>query len=144
MYDRHMLHVMVMAGGKGTRFWPLSRLKKAKQFLTMIGDKPLIDYTLDRVVDITQKEHRWVLGNSQQKEQLQHLNDYVLPENILQEPFGKNTAACIGWGAFEALKKDPDAICAILSADAWIEPQSAFQTTILDAVEEVKRSNSVC
>ena len=136
MYDRHMLHVMVMAGGKGTRFWPLSRLKKAKQFLTMIGDKPLIDYTLDRVVDITKKEHRWVLGNSQQKEQLQHLNDYVLPENILQEPFGKNTAACIGWGAFE--KKRPRCYLCYSFSGCLDEPQSAFQPQYL---MQLKRLN---
>ena len=61
----------------------------------------------------------------------------------MREPFGRNTAACIGWGAFEALKKDPDAICAILSADAWIDPTDKFQQVLLQAVDEVKRSDRV-
>jgi len=132
-----------MAGGKGTRFWPLSREKKAKQFLTMVGDKPMIAATFDRVVGLTKKEHRWILGNHIQSEQLDQFTNYVNPNQILREPFGKNTAACIGWAAFEALKKDPDAVCVMLSADAWIEPISAFQTVLQQAVAEVQQTDSV-
>jgi mannose-1-phosphate guanylyltransferase len=138
-----MINVMIMAGGKGTRFWPLSRKKKAKQFLSIIDEVPLINTTLDRISAITTKDQRWILGNQDQNEYLEKLTDQVHSSHILKEPFGKNTAACIGWSAFEALKKDPNAICVILSADAWIDPVDKFQDIILKAVEEVKANDSV-
>lgn len=134
---------MIMAGGKGTRFWPLSRKKNPKQFLSIINNKPLIEITLERIVDLAPKNNRWILGNQEQSEHLDKLYSYLPKENILKEPFGKNTAACIGWGAFEAYKKDPNAVCVILSADAWIDPVDSFRETILEAVKEVKENNSV-
>ena len=138
-----MINVMIMAGGKGTRFWPLSRKKKAKQFLSIIDEAPLINTTLDRISSITTKDQRWILGNVKQDDYLKKLTNYVHSSHILKEPSGKNTAACIGWGAFEALKKDPEAICVILSADAWINPVDKFQDIILKAVKEVQKNDSV-
>ena len=138
-----MINVMIMAGGKGTRFWPLSRKNNPKQFLSIIDEKPLIEITLDRIGQLASFNQRWILGSNEQSIHLDKLVNYLPKENILKEPFGKNTAACIAWGAFEAFKKDPNAICVILSADAWIEPVKNFQETILKAVEEVKENDSV-
>lgn len=134
---------MIMAGGRGTRFWPLSRKECPKQFLSIIGQDSLIEATLNRVAPIAPKQQRWILGNVEHSEHLKQLSHLVPLHHILEEPSGQNTAACIGWAAFEALKEDPDAICAILSADAWISPAEAFQETLLAAVEEVKQTNSV-
>ena len=142
-YSKTMLHTMIMAGGKGTRFWPRSRAKHAKQFLSIIGDKPLIQYTLDRITPLTTPKQRWILGNHEQEEHLNQLTDSVPKENILKEPFGKNTAACIGWGAFEVIKQDPDAILVILPADAWITPDDVFQKTLLAAVDHVTHHDDV-
>ncbi len=138
-----MLHVMIMAGGKGTRFWPMSRAKKAKQFLTVIGEKSLIEYTLDRIEPLTEMSQRWILGSATQTDSLAPLSQRVPQRHILREPIGKNTAACIGWAAFEALKQDPEAICVVLPADAWITPDNAFHETIKMGVEEVRVNNSV-
>jgi len=131
-----------MAGGKGTRFWPFSRLKTPKQFLTVLGDKPLIDYTLDRVTTFCDLDNCWLLANHEQSEYLDTIRS-IKQENILREPFGKNTAACIIWGAFEALKRDPDAILVNVSADAWINDDAAFSDSIKKAIAEVEANNSV-
>ena len=83
-----MVNIMIMAGGKGTRFWPLSRKKNPKQFLSIINNKPLIEITLERIVDLAPKNNRWILGNQEQSEHLDKLYSYLPKENILKEPFG--------------------------------------------------------
>ena len=100
------LHCMIMAGGKETRFWPLSRQIRSKQFLSLVGDQPLIQQTIDRVSSWCPQERRWILGNVTQKEYLMPLSSCVPSSHILQEPKGMNTAACIGWATFEVLEKD--------------------------------------
>ena len=83
-----MIHFLIMAGGKGTRFWPLSRERKAKQFLSMIGTKSLIEYTIDRLSGIDTESQTWILGNQHQSEHLDKLTSIVPNERILREPFG--------------------------------------------------------
>lgn len=130
-----MVHVLIMAGGKGSRFWPLSRQKKAKQFLSIVGEKTLIEYTINRIVPLCDKEQRWILGNHSQAEHLSSLEQLVPPSNILAEPLGKNTAACIAWAAMEIEKKDPTATCVVVPADAWIEDSTAFLADITTAIK---------
>lgn len=138
-----MIHVMIMAGGKGSRFWPASRKSTPKQFLSIISNQSLILDTLDRVESLTSKENIWILGNHEHKKHLDELHHRISPSNILSEPFGKNTAACIGWAAFEAIKKDPNATCVIVPADSWINPTELFKETIKTAVNEVDKNKSV-
>ena len=62
-----MIHAIIMAGGKGTRFWPLSRAVKAKQFLQIIGNRTLLEHTISRLHPLTKKENTWIVGNHAQK-----------------------------------------------------------------------------
>ena len=140
-YSKTMLHTMIMAGERHTVL-PRSRAKHAKRFYPL-SEINLIQYTLDRITPLTTPKQRWILGNHEQEEHLNQLTDSVPKENILKEPFGKNTAACIGWGAFEAIKQDPDAILVILPADAWITPDDVFQKTLLAAVDHVTHHDDV-
>lgn len=137
-----MVHVMIMAGGIGTRFWPLSHPLCPKQFLSLISNKPLIVETIERVKPLTENlTTLWILGNVLHQEKLKSL-PYPLPQDqILEEPFGKNTAPCIGWAAMEALKKDPDATLVILPSDHWITPQEGFIETINTAIKLVSHEN---
>ena len=86
-----MLHILIMAGGKGTRFWPLSRFSKPKQFLSIVDQRTLMEATLDRVSDLVPPENCWILGNATQSDALESLTDRVDSSRILQEPMGKNT-----------------------------------------------------
>tara|TARA_B100000427_G_scaffold1578_1_gene1567 strand:- start:6336 stop:7391 length:1056 start_codon:yes stop_codon:yes gene_type:complete len=138
-----MIHVMIMAGGKGTRFWPLSRQAKPKQFLSILDDQSLLETTMNRVSGISDNQRTWVLGSQSHRDMFDSLDLSVDPQYLLLEPFGKNTAACIAWGACEALKEDSDAICVVLSADAWINSSEGFCQTIQQAVDVVKQDDAL-
>src|SRR5829696_4983249 len=94
-----MLHAMIMAGGGGTRFWPRSRAKRPKQFLTFSGDRTLLQGTLDRIEAQVPPERTWVITSTAHRDEaLQQLPD-VPAAQIVGEPMGRDTAPCIGLGA---------------------------------------------
>lgn len=139
-----MVHIMIMAGGIGTRFWPLSQPLKPKQFLSLIGNRPLLIETIERVKPLTPNlENLWILGNKLHHSTLAELPYSIPKTQILEEPFGKNTAPCIGWAASEVLKKDKDAIMVILPSDHWISPEEGFIKTINKAIEQVQKQNTL-
>ena len=132
-----MNHAVILAGGMGTRFWPLSRLKNAKQFIRLIDNKSFLEHTIDRVGTIIDIPHVWIVGNKDQETQLREHASQINQNQTLLEPCGKNTAACIAWAAFELLKKDPDAIMIVLPSDHMISPNKAFADTISTALQIV-------
>lgn len=142
-YSVAMLHLLIMAGGSGTRFWPVSRKLKPKQFLKLISEAPLIEHTVDRFDHYIPFENRWVLGSTTHTELLTCLDGKVPHDHILLEPVSRNTAACIGWGAQHILQKDPDAIIIVLPSDHWIDPTDGLIKTLKLAVEEVAQSDSI-
>lgn len=138
-----MLHVMVMAGGGGTRFWPRSRNARPKQFLSFAGERSLLQSTVDRVAPVVPPERTWVITGK----------DYVdetaaqLPElprgHIVGEPFRRDTAPCVGLGAALIAAEDPDATVAVLPADHIIEPEREFQRA-LHAAEQFANEYPEC
>lgn len=133
-----MIHAVIMAGGKGTRFWPLSRAKKPKQFLSLIGQKTMLDQTVERMGSLVNQETVWVVGSESQKPCFDDVEYSFLPSNLLLEPCGRNTAAAVGWAAFEIAKKDPDAVMVVLSADSWVNDNVLFRQAIEQAVDVVQ------
>jgi mannose-1-phosphate guanylyltransferase len=130
-----MLHAMIMAGGGGTRFWPRSRNARPKQFLTFSGDRTLLQATLDRVTGPIPAERSWVItGAAHAGEAHAQLPD-LAAEHIVGEPFGRDTAACIGLGAALIAKSDPDAVMLVMPADHVIEPIMEFQRAIHAAAQ---------
>src|SRR4051794_33286566 len=121
-----MLHAMIMAGGGGTRFWPRSRAKRPKQFLTFSGDRTLLQGTVDRIAAQVPPERTWVLTGEAYRE----VTAEQLPElprgHIVGEPVGRDTAACIGLGAALIARDDPDATIMVMPADHVIEPVVEF------------------
>lgn len=119
-----------MAGGSGTRFWPMSRQQSPKQFLSLLGDRTLIQQAYDRIVGLVGSERVWVLtGESHAavaKEQLPELSG----NRIIGEPMGRDTAPCIALAAALLLEVDPDARMIVLSADHLIGPDSEFQRAV--------------
>ena len=137
-YTRAMFHMAIMAGGKGTRFWPLSRVKKAKQFLEIVGKKTLLAHTISRVSPIA-KDRIWVIGNQGQSPHLSAIRSKLPKRHVLLEPFGRNTAPSIALAAIAMLKQDPDAIMAVLPADHMIDSPSKFRNTLQKAFQHVKK-----
>lgn len=125
-----MLCALIMAGGKGTRFWPLSTEENPKQFLNLVGEESMIQMTVNRLKPIIPMERIFVVTD-QKYEQLvnEHLTE--LPsENIIIEPVGMNTAPCIALSAMLIEKKFPNATLAVLPSDHLIENEDLFQTTL--------------
>src|SRR6187402_1005888 len=117
-----MLHAMIMAGGGGTRFWPRSRAARPKQFLTFSGDRTLLQGTVDRIAAQVPLERRWVLTSAAHRaEAVEQLKGLVPAEQIIGEPMGRDTAACVGLGAALVAKTEPDATIMVMPADHLIE-----------------------
>jgi mannose-1-phosphate guanylyltransferase/mannose-6-phosphate isomerase len=133
-----MFHAVIMAGGKGTRFWPLSRAKKAKQFLEIVGKKTLLAHTIERIKPLV-KDNVWIVGNRGQAEHLAEAKKTLPKQQVILEPFGRNTAPSIALAAIALLKKDPDAIMAVLPADHMIESPARFRRTIKQAFDYVQK-----
>ena len=135
-----MLCALIMAGGKGTRFWPLSTEDNPKQFLNLIGKESMIQMTVSRLTDLIPMERIFVVTD-QKYEQLVNEHLPALPaENIIIEPIGMNTAPCIALSAMLIEKKFPNSTLAVLPSDHLIENEELFRKT-LDAANLFVETN---
>jgi mannose-1-phosphate guanylyltransferase len=125
-----MLHAMIMAGGGGTRFWPRSRQKRPKQFLTFSGDRTLLQATVDRVSAQVQPERTWIITGEPYVAETRAQLPELPASNIIGEPEGRDTAPCVGLGAAIIGKVDPDATIAVMPADHAIEPVQEFRRAL--------------
>ena len=132
-----------MAGGRGTRFWPLSRSQRPKQLLKILSPKTLIRETADRVLPLSGAKQTLVVTVKEQLDGLiQELR--MLPRaNFLAEPEGKNTAPCIGLAALEVFARNPAGVMLVVPADHWIPDVSAFHRALGAAVELAINSDNL-
>ena len=102
------MYCVILAGGSGTRFWPLSRRDNPKQLLNIVGNNSMLQITVDRLRKINFVEDIFIVTRSDLAEKISNTIDGISKENIIVEPSGKNTAPCIGLSALhlEMLKKD--------------------------------------
>ena len=136
--DKHCFNVII-AGGKGTRFWPLSRAQRPKQLLKILSRKSLIDETAERVHSLGGRERTLVVTVAEQVGALRKELSVLPKNNFLAEPVGKNTAPCIGLAALEVLRRDPQGVMVVLPADHWVTDVKGFQRTLKSAVALAKR-----
>jgi len=126
-----MLHAMIMAGGGGTRFWPRSRQVRPKQFLKFSSDRTLLQGTVDRIAAQVPPERTWVLTSAQHRaEAVDQLRGMVPEAQVIGEPCGRDTAACIGVGAALVARTEPDATLIVMPADHLIEPEQEFRRAV--------------
>jgi len=126
-----LLYSVILAGGRGERFWPLSRLGHPKQLLKITSDKTLLQETIDRVKELIPVNRTLVVtGENFAKAILEKVPD-LTAKNLILEPEGKNTCVAIALAAVHIKKKDPEAVMAVLSSDHLIEPKERLQK-ILD------------
>jgi len=125
-----MEHAVVMAGGSGTRFWPESRARRAKQFLDLTGNGPMVRETLLRLFPVVPPERVWVVAG---RKDTPHLSPRALgiPRgNILLEPEGKNTAPAVAYAAACIARRDPDAVVLAAPADHAIGDVRGFRAVV--------------
>lgn len=135
---------IIMAGGKGTRFWPLSRDKKPKQLLPLVGKKSLLENTIDRIKGyFSNKDIHIVTGRSIAPFVKKSLSSYK-SVNIVEEPIGRNTAPCIGYMAFKlSYYKGPDNIMVIMPADHLINNKKKFRELIELGMRMASKENKL-
>jgi mannose-1-phosphate guanylyltransferase len=125
-----VIYGVIMAGGKGERFWPLSNESHPKQLLAITSDRHMLQVTLDRIAELVPIDRTLVVAGSNIKEAILSSCEGVGEANVLAEPIGRNTCLAIGCSAVHLQKKDPDAIMVVLSADHLIQPAGRLIKTI--------------
>jgi mannose-1-phosphate guanylyltransferase len=129
-----MVYAVIMSGGLGSRFWPKSRRSLPKQFLRTVGDKTMVECTVDRIKNVIPEDRINVVTNKSYVPIIQRLLS-MPDENIFMEPQNKETASCIGLAAVKLLKRDFDAVMAVLPSDHVIEGQESFEATLKAAIK---------
>jgi len=117
-----VIYGVILAGGKGERFWPLSRASRPKQFLKLISEKTMIEETIDRVLPLIPLENIRIVTSREMKHFIVENIQAMKEEGILSEPFGRNTCAAIGLAAAHLEKVDDKAVMVTLSADHLVKP----------------------
>ncbi len=136
-------YAVIMAGGKGTRFWPLSRPQRPKQLLKILSEKSLIRETVDRTVPLFGSRNTLVVTVAEHYHAVRR-EIPVLPENnFIVEPQGKNTAPCIGLAALELAGRDPEAVMVILPADHWVSRLDVFSRAIRIAIRLAREQDTL-
>ena len=133
-----MRHALIMAGGSGTRLWPLSRRNKPKQFLRLFDNASLLQHSRRRLEGLFSPENIWVIAGAQYLDRVRNELPDLPRENLIGEPEGRDTANAIGLAAHMLALRDPDGTMAVFTADHIIRPLDAFQASIragLDAAE---------
>lgn len=135
---------VVMAGGGGTRFWPLSRKERPKQLLNLSGKDLMVNETLDRLANSIDRENLFIVTNVTQAALMKNETVGKLqPEHILAEPAARNTAACIGYAAMEIVKKHDDGIMVIVPSDHFIKNEREFQSIIDAAITAAEKTDAL-
>ena len=138
-----MIYGLILAGGKGTRLYPLSRSARPKQFLKVINDKSFLQNTVDRVAPLINKENIYIVTNKDYEDKVKVELDNINSNNIFTEPMNKETATCIGLSAVKLLKKDNDAIMVVLPSDHHIENEKLYIETLSQAVEIANKKRGI-
>ncbi len=127
--------VVIMAGGRGERFWPQSRLKRPKHLLPIVGDAPMLSQTVDRLSGLVSPEDVFVITNAEQRDAVLESCPQLLPERVIGEPQGRDTAAAVGLAALVVERAEPGAAFALLPADHVIADAAGFCSVLEGAFE---------
>jgi mannose-1-phosphate guanylyltransferase len=137
------IYALILAGGSGTRFWPLSRNAKPKQLLNLFGDVTLLEQTIQRLDGLVPRENILILTNAQQEAAVREVAAQLPPENIFAEPAKRDTAPAVALGIGLVAARDPDAIMIVLPADQLIRDTEAFHSVMRDAIATAEKSDGL-
>lgn len=125
-----MYYAVIMAGGSGTRLWPLSRRSRSKQSLKLVGERTMFQHAVDRLAPLFQPEQIFVVTRQDQSALLSSQVPELPLSNFIKEPVGRGTAPAIGLAAVHLRKRDPDATMAVLTADHYITGTEQFRRAL--------------
>lgn len=137
-------HLIIMAGGVGSRFWPMSTPERPKQFIDVLGvGKTLLQLTVERFGDMFSPERIWVVTSAAYRDIVKDQLAGIPDDNILLEPCMRNTAPCIAYAAWKISLRHPDALLVVSPADHFVVDGTEFRRVIHEGVSFVKNTDRV-
>jgi len=126
---------VILAGGRGTRFWPLSRKRRAKQLLALDGKQTMIQQTVARLAPMAAPRRFWIITNDDLRPAILRQLPKLHAKQIIAEPAGRNTAPAIGLAAFLLLRHDPEAVLGLFPSDHVIADPDQYRATLAKGIE---------
>jgi mannose-1-phosphate guanylyltransferase len=136
-------YALIMAGGVGTRLWPLSRRDRPKQSLKLVGERTMFEHAIDRIAPVFQPEEIFVVTGAEHLDILAAQAPELSLENFIIEPEGRGTAPAIGLGAIHLHRGDPDAVMAVLTADHFISDVPLFRRVLTASAQAAEEGHLV-
>lgn len=143
MPDIKNTYALILAGGSGTRFWPLSRNARPKQLLDLFGKGTLLEQTIRRLEGLVPFENILILTNDQQVDAVRQVASMLPPENIFAEPAKRDTAPAVALGIGLVAARNPDALMMVLPADQLIQDTETYHSVMRDALATAEKSNGL-
>ncbi len=143
---RHMKEnrfVVIMAGGRGERFWPVSRLKRPKHLLPIVGEEPMLTQTVNRLEGLVPPERILIITNREQRQAVLDVCPMLPPGNVVAEPVGRDTAAAVALATILVGDRAPEGCFAMLPADAVIHDRQGFQSVLHAAFEAAESEDAL-
>ncbi|MBR5432714.1 MAG: mannose-1-phosphate guanylyltransferase [Bacteroidales bacterium] len=142
MNDKY--YAVIMAGGVGSRFWPVSRNGMPKQFLDILGvGKTFLQMTVDRFAKIVPKENILIVTAAKYKDLVAEQLPEIAPENVLLEPYKRNTAPCIAYATYKLISRNPDATVVVSPSDHYIADEGLFTDTVCSVMKYASTNNDL-
>lgn len=137
-------YCIIMAGGVGSRFWPVSRTACPKQFLDILGTgRSFLQMTFDRFAKIVPRENILIVTSDRYSGLVHEQIPDISEENVLLEPYRRNTAPCVAYATYKLLSRNPDATVVVAPADHLITGEDKFEQTILTALEKASATDAL-
>ena len=138
------IYGVIMAGGGGARFWPLSRKDNPKQLLNLSGKDAMINETVRRLSRVVDKDALYIVTNASQTGKMKEITRGIFnADNILSEPSARNTAACIGYAAVKIMKSRGDGILVVTPSDAYIKDEAEYARVLAVAAEQADKTGGI-
>lgn len=138
-----MPFAVIMAGGRGERFWPRSRMARPKQFLNLIGKKTMLQLTVERIAGLVGIWNTYIVAGAEFKDLILQQLPQLPEENIIIEPYGRDTAAAIGLAAMVLGQKNPREVMVVLPADHYVGNMRSFHETLRSAIATAGRGEQI-
>src|SRR5277367_5797966 len=136
-------YVIIMAGGRGERFWPVSRERTPKQLVTLLGKRSFLQQAVDRVLPLVPLKNIYIITNAVQAPQVRQQLPKLPKQNVVAEPIGRDTCAAVTLGAAIVGQRSTSAVMAVLPADHVIPEEKKFQQVLLDSFDLASRGRII-
>src|SRR4051795_3402466 len=141
--DNSNRFVIIMAGGRGERFWPVSREKTPKQLITLLGGKSFLQQAVERVLPVVPLKNIYIITNELQAPEVRRQLPKLPKENVVAEPVGRDTCAAVTLGAALVGARSTTAVMAVLPADHVIPEEKKFQQVLADSFDLAARGQAI-